>query len=460
MSEGATGQPRPSPIPGPTLWRLIAIVLAARGDRWEVTRRLVRRYGDLVRLRLPGRTFFVAGHPDVARDVLVSAQRRFAKGPAYARLRAIQGDGLATADGEEWRRQREELQRFFTPRHAAGYGPAMVTAVEEWLARVASRRTFELGAEMKWIGVVSATSTLFHVDARPDAERMVACLDAMLAAFQRIHRYVLPLTRWLERLPWRVNRALREAHRTLDALLYAWIDERAALAPDERPVDVLTAVASGADRTTREGLARRRAARDKLLTLLAASVETTSAALCAAWYWIARTPGVDDRLHAEIAATCGSRPPTVEDVERMPYLDRVLREVLRLNPGAASLSRSPSCPVDLKSRAVQIPADASIGFSAWLIHRDARFFECPEEFVAERWEEGRRSAAAERAYFPFGLGARRCIGEHFALLELKLTVATIVQRARVVFAPGAAPSFRAATLVAQSGRWIASLEPR
>jgi cytochrome P450 len=288
--------------------------------------------------------------------------------------------------------------------------------------------------EMRRVSLRNVTSSLLHVDA-PDPAGLLRAIDAFVAAFHQFHRIALPFGEWLDRLPLPTNLRWRAAARTLDETFYAWIDGRVA-APDPKPSDALTALTTGIDAGTPEGQARRRAARDALLVFLFAGVDTTASALASVWYLLARAPEAERALHREIDAVLGGRLPDWDHLAKLPFLMHVVEEALRLHPPVPSVSRRPLCPVELSSRPATIPMNCSLSLSQWHIHHDDRFFARPDAFLPERWEDGNRDAVPEGAYFPFGLGGKRCIGEHFALLEMRLTLAVIAQRFRLVIPPG------------------------
>jgi cytochrome P450 len=390
---------------------------------------------------------------------LIGQQRLFGKGTHYERIRRLQGDSLVTADGEEHRRQRQEVQHLFAPRRVQNEAPAMVEVARARLAAWHPHQTIDVVEEMKRISLRNVTRSLFHVDAEPQAVRILRAIDGFIGALHRFHRVALPFGEWLDWLPLPTNLRLRAAARTLDEILYTWIDQRATL-PPPWPDDALSAVSAGIDASTPEGQARRRAARDKLLMLLVAGVETTASALASVWYLLGQTADAERALHREIDTVLGGRLPTCEDLRGLSFLTDVIREALRLQPPTSSVSRRARCPVELRSIPARIPADCSVGLSQWQIHHDARFFDRPEVFAPERWADGEHDAVPEGAYFPFGLGGRRCIGEHFALLEMKLTVAVIAQRARLVIPRGVEMPLSVSTTVRPKGALLATVEPR
>lgn len=166
--------------------------------------------------------------------------------------------------------------------------------------------------------------------------------------------------------------------------------------------------------------------RNEVVTLVLAGHETTATALTWAWYLIGSQPQVENHLHAELDAVLGQRLPTMEDVPGLRYTSFVLAEVLRLYPPALAFGRRPLEPVMLGGYTV--PRGASVLVSPYITQRNPRFYENPLDFRPERWES---FTPPKCAYFPFGAGAKMCIGESFAKLEGVLALAVLAQRWRL-----------------------------
>jgi cytochrome P450 len=130
----------------------------------------------------------------------------------------------------------------------------------------------------------------------------------------------------------------------------------------------------------------------------------------------------------------GGRAPEVADLMRLPYLQAVLTEVLRLYPPAYILARTSIAPCTIGG--YNIPVGTTVLMSQWVMHRDARYFDDPDAFRPERWLDGLADRLPAGVYLPFGDGPRRCIGQGFALLEAALVVGTIAQRFRFRLVPG------------------------
>jgi len=155
--------------------------------------------------------------------------------------------------------------------------------------------------------------------------------------------------------------------------------------------------------------------RDEALTLFLAGHETTANALTWAWYLLSQNPDCERRLHQELDTVLEGRAPGWDDLPQLRYTEMVFAEALRLYPPAWAIGRQALEPFELGG--VQIPAQSILIMSPFLVHRDARWFENPERFEPERWTPEARDARPKFSYFPFGGGARVCIGERFAWMK-------------------------------------------
>jgi cytochrome P450 len=130
----------------------------------------------------------------------------------------------------------------------------------------------------------------------------------------------------------------------------------------------------------------------------------------------------------------GGKLPTVEDVPNLKYTERILAESMRLYPPAWAIGRL--ALKDCEIAGYQIPKGALVLASQYVMHRDSRYFPNPEKFDPERWSGEARESRPQFSYFPFGGGARRCIGEQFAWMEGVLLLATIAKEWKFRLNPG------------------------
>jgi len=222
-----------------------------------------------------------------------------------------------------------------------------------------------------------------------------------------------------------------EARRGHDAFVYALIARRRAEGSDAG--DVLSTLLAARDE---DGAAMSDLeVRDQAMTLIAAGHEMTSNALAWTFALLSRNPERYARLRAELAAALGGRTPTADDVARLPYLDGVIKESMRLYPPAWTLNRTALEPFELEG--YRFPAGTRVVFSQWVIHHLPDVWDDAEAFRPERWDPAVGRQPPRGAYFPFGAGPRMCIGMPLADMEARLVLATILQR----FAPRVAPGW-------------------
>jgi cytochrome P450 len=214
------------------------------------------------------------------------------------------------------------------------------------------------------------------------------------------------------------------------------------------PTDVLALlIAADHDAMTEQQL------RDEVITFIGAGVETSAQALSWTWYLLAAYPEAAQRMQAELHRVLGTRPPTPQDLPHLPYCRMVLDEALRLFPPAAIVPRQANTADVINGYA--IPKNAVILMSQYVTHRHPDFWPEPERFCPERFAPAQVALRHDFAYFPFGAGARVCIGKPFALLEMHLALATIAQAYNLqLLADRPVVPHLSTTLQPQGGLWM------
>ena len=169
-----------------------------------------------------------------------------------------------------------------------------------------------------------------------------------------------------------------------------------------------------------------RQVRDEALTILMAGHETTANALTFCLWLVAKHEGVQERMAAVVKEVCGDRAPVAEDFRGLKYLEMVFAESMRLYPPAWVVARTASEGYAMRD-GTWIPKGAHLIASQLVVHHDARWWPEPMRFDPERWTEEAKAAREKFCYFPFGGGARYCIGEGFAWMEGVLMLAAVLQ---------------------------------
>jgi cytochrome P450 len=222
------------------------------------------------------------------------------------------------------------------------------------------------------------------------------------------------------------HRKVREAMELLDRIVYVIIEER-RLYPEMERDDLLTMLLNA--RYDDGGAMPDRQIRDEIMTLLVAGHETTANTLSWTWYLLAQNPAVIEQLEAEIDEVMGGCVPELSEFPRLTYTDKVIQEAMRLYPSAWSISRR--ALDDDEIGGYFIPAHSIVAMSPYTMHRHPAFWDDPERFDPERFTPEKIAARPRFAYFPFGGGARQCIGNNFALMESMIIIPAIARRYRM-----------------------------
>lgn len=405
---------------GPPSAPLIGHVRAFRADRLGFVTRLAREHGDVAVFRIgPYRVWQLADPADI-HDVLVGSAPRFRKGPVLRRARAVLGDGLLTVEGLAHRRHRRLVQRGFSTRRVERYAAVMVDRVAGTADRWTPGEPVDLHAEAVRTTMTVAGSTLLGVDVEGEVNVIEGAIDDLLSAYKLAF---VPFGWRLQHLPVGPMRRLQRGRATLHALVEKMIAERRAAGGETD--DLLSALMFDDDGDALSDAE----IRDEALTLLLAGHETTANALTFAFHLLAGDPSVEEQVHAEVDRALAGRLPTTGDLERLPTCRGLWAEALRLYPPSWAMGRQ--VVEDHPVQGYVIPADDLVLLPQWVVHRDPRWWPQPLRCDPGRWGEDTSRQGPRTAFFPFGGGIRRCIGEGFAETEGVLAVAAMASRWRL-----------------------------
>lgn len=384
-------------------------------------------YGDIYYAPFLRRDVYVLRHPEHIHEVLVAQAGKFEKpseGLTANQLRRLLGEGLLNSNGELWRRQRRLIQPAFRKERLEEYSQVILEHALAWRARQRDGAALDVSREMMELTLSIVCKTLFDHEVTTESDHVASAMRVFRQSFGGIDAF---LPDWL---PTPSKRRSDRALARVDALVYRLIDR----APSAERRDLASRLAAALDdEGDQQGMSRRQL-RDELLTLFLAGHETTSHALSWTWYLLASHPAVAQALYAEIDAVLGAREPQLSDLFKMPYLECVLSEAMRLYPPAYVLARVAS--EDAEIGGYQVPKGADMVLWIYHMHHDARWFAEPERFDPDRFAPERRKLLPLSAYLPFGAGTRTCIGKQFAMLEAQLILVAIAQRFRLELANG------------------------
>ena len=404
--------------PGPDGLPLLGSALTFLGDPVAAFEDWTDRYGDFAAITVAGVDFYVVAHPDYVEEVLVTKQRSFEKGYFQNEyLGAIIGDGLLLSEGDYWREQRGRIQPAFSPEHLARYADTMTAYAREVTGTWSDGQTLVLDEALRHLSLRIMARTLFGVDLSDVGDTFEKTALTISERFD-LSSFSTFLPSWV---PTPRQRAYERALADLDAAIYGLIEDRrnARSGHSDLLSILLAAEADDGTRLSDETI------RDEIATVLLGGHDTTALAMTYTLYLLAKNPGVEARVRSELEAVLGGAVPTLADASELTTLERAITEAMRIYPPAYTLFREPTEPVTVAG--YDVPEATTLALPQWVVHRDERWYDDPEEFRPERWADGSNRDRPEYAYFPFAGGPRRCVGMQYGLLEAKLVLATLLQ---------------------------------
>lgn len=360
--------------------------------------------------------------------VLVEHADSFEKLPSIAFLRPLVGNGLLTSEHEFHHRQRKLVSPAFQHRRIAGYAGLMAEYAERAQQRWADGAPIDIAREMMRLTLSIVGKTLFDAEVLSEADELGAALTIALRYVNKKTSSLLPIPMtWPTPGNWRNRRAIAR----LDATIYRIIQERRAAGQDKG--DLLSILLTAEDEEDGRDMTDTQV-RDEAMTIFLAGHETTANALSWTWYLLAQHPDAYARMRGELERVLAGRTPTFADLPNLPYTLQVFKEAMRLYPPAYVIGRYAIRDVDLREH--RLPAGTWLIISPYTIHRRRDYFPNPERFEPERFAPEAEKRLPRSAYIPFGGGPRICIGNHFAMMEGQIILATLGQRLRLDLVPG------------------------
>ncbi len=413
-------EPQPaSPLPIADGERGLAILKELLRDRSLLTSlALMRKHvGPAFKITLPRFQPAVFVGPDTNREVMVTQRESLSWRPEGDPVTRLLRRGVLVVDGEEHDSLRAIMDPPLQRRYVVDHVPAFWRYTNQVIDGWPDGGQVDMLVEMRKVALLILMGTMFRVEMGPDLERLWGP--------------ILKLIKYISPGPWIIfpnmpRPQYREAMRVMDAYLYSLIRQRRADVAAEptavSPHDLLAQL-------IQHGLDDGRI-RDQLLTMLIAGHDTSTALLAWVWTLLGGHPDAMAQAKAEVDAVLGHQetPPTLEQINRLTYLDMVIKEALRLYPPIHAGQRRAS--QDMNLGGYDVPQDTRVMYSIYLSHRDERYWDNPDAFCPHRFdhtqhEQGERPSLT---YVPFGGGPRNCIGAAFAQVESKVVLARILQR--------------------------------
>ncbi|HEY2510524.1 MAG TPA: cytochrome P450 [Polyangiaceae bacterium] len=424
---------RPPPrVPGELL---LGNLRDFRRDRPAMQLRVAREHPHLASMRLGIFDVLLASSPAVAHEVLQAQADGFVKSLGLSLfMRPVLGNGLLTSEHETHTRQRRLIAPALTPKRIAAYAATMAERAARTVAGWRDGQAIDAADEMMRLTLEIVGKTLLDAEIREDATEVGEALTEVMRNTVETIGSVIPFP---PAVPTPKNLATRRAKRHLDALIYRLIAERRRDPGDRADLLSLLLAARDEDGSRMDD----EQVRDEAMTLFLAGHETTAAALAWAIHLLALNPEARARAEEETAPFAKRGTPlTLEDLRALPYTLAVLKETMRLYPPAYILGRRAQRDVRIPGAVPDehhvVRKGTTVLVNVLGIHHRPDLFPDPERFDPTRFLGDKEKELPRCAYMPFGAGPRICVGNHFALMEGHLLLATIVGAVRLDHLPG------------------------
>lgn len=390
---------------------------------WRAWRRdpiaLVERaaaLGDAARFRLTYEPMHFFNTAEAFERILIEEAQKFERAPfSGAVLATYIGRTMLNTNGADWAEHRQMAQPSFHPRmveHAVdAFAAEAASTFDDWKKYAKASTVIDLAREGMSLTARLSARAFLGIDI--DLAEARGLVDAIVLTQRWIFRRMSSL------LPVTVPPDVEAGFARIEAVVTKAI---ATPSPSSGPPTYI-------ERLRQDKSISPERVRDSVILVLVAAPENPSNTFAWGAWLLAKNRAWEDQLRAEVRDMFGDAAPTVEALDRMPVLDRIAREVMRLYPGAWLLDRFTIDDIVVEGR--RVPAGSMVLLSPLMLHRNPRYWDAPLDFDPERFLPERAETRPRAAYMPFGGGPRVCIAARIAMVEVKLLLALLVQRFRV-----------------------------
>ncbi|RDG37780.1 cytochrome P450 [Streptomyces corynorhini] len=401
--------------------------------------RSLPEHGDMIRVSVGPLKAVMVCDPELTSQILLNDRTYDKGGPLFDMAREVFGDGLVTCPHAMHRRERRLVQPAFRRSRLSGYARVMTEGTTLLTDRWRAGQVLDMPAEMLSLTMHNMLQAMLGGTLPPEDLRQLVG-DAIVVQHATYRQAFAPEV--LKRIPTpgnrRYQRALAGLHGTVTDII-----AKAEMCPADHG-DLLSALLASRDPGSPDdpadaGRSERLNSvelRNEVLTFLVAGSETTAISLSWALYLIACNPDVQERLWAETDRVLDGGPVSPDHLPDLKIANQIITETLRLYPPAGMIWTR-IVTEDTRLGGHDIPAGTTIAYSPYALHRLERYYPDPEVFNPDRWDaETQHSTPRNSAYLTFGGGARKCIGDQFAVVEAVLALADIASSWRLDLVPG------------------------
>jgi len=390
-------------------------------------------HGDVFVSRALLRDLLFVRDPAVVYGINVTHWADFYK-PDYIKQmwKPFLGNGLVPNDGESWKRQHKLILPGFHKKRVDAYASTMVEFTERMLDRWQEGERRDMRLELNALALEVVATTLFDIDiGREDSKTIRDAIGEVSEILVKDADNMVPRPDWW---PSASNRRKKRAIAKIEDIIRRVHQERLTNQKDRG--DLFSHMVFVEDE---QGRMSDKQLRDEAMTLIFAGHETTAHALVWTWYLLAKNPEKVAKMREELERVVGERRVEVADLPMLPYLEMVVKESLRLYPSVWAYARQAQRDLVIEGYEIKKGQTVTIGHIA--MGRNPKYYDNPLEFRPERWTREFERALPRGAYTPFASGPRVCIGKQFAMMEMRMILATLVRRLEITIPDGFEPDF-------------------
>lgn len=419
----------------------------------EVPAQVAASHGGAAWFRVLHKRFLAVSNPDFVRQALVTRHEKYERSYHYRNMQALVGHGLLSTDGPFWLKRRRQILPAFRPdglqRMAPSAQAATQAMLDHWEDERRAGRAIQAIPEAQHLSLAVIGRALLSTDIDySSSRRFGAMVRDGLYALRRRNTAMFAAPLWL---PTGVNRTLHRTRRQMDAYANAHIAERHGC-----PVkhDILQTMRAAREPDGSAALDDA-ALRDETKTLFIAGFETTATSLAWMLYALASRPELVEQIHDELHQVLGGDAPDLDSMKRLPLTAATINETMRFYPSVYHVSRQ--AMEDDEFDGHRVPRGSQLLLSIFGMHRDPAHWGDPQVFRPQRFL---RADWPSQAFMPFIIGKHACIGNHFALAEMTIMLAMIVQRYRLSLADPTPVGMLARITLAPDREIQLQLQPR
>lgn len=415
-------------LPHPNSWNLLfGNVAQLRKERIKFFLTQQKDLGDIYQIKVPTRKVVVVSKPDWIKHILVDNNKNYTKSFAYDSIKIFLGNGLLTSEGEYWKRQRRLAQPAFHKEKLALMFNNMIEQTQKCIDHIDAfadtNQPINLNKELYKLTLDIVNSTLFYNEVDNTTDKIYHLVSKASEIISKRIDLPFQLPEWI---PTANNIHQKNIIKEMDALFFSIIDRRRQ--KQETHEDLLSMLMEAKDEETGEGMSNQQL-RDEILTIFVAGHETTQIALSWTLYLLSKNPDKNEILLKEIDETLKGELPTPINIRGLHYLKQVIDESMRCFPPAWIMGRR-TIEKDVVN-GFEIEPNTNVIMPIYVVHHDASVWEDPYEFKPERFASENLKDKHKYSYFPFGGGPRLCIGNNFAIQEMQVCLAMLLQKYRI-----------------------------